>query len=217
MVHSAIMHDTQTRSYHVLLGVTVVFALLAVVTMLPNPGASKPNVLGYRSVCAFAPAASALCGLLAGITCTVRNRRFSRNASSARYRPIILPAVVVLLLATASIVFGTRFGAAQRRFEIVIADTTAARPAGTLAPLAEGTRRATVANGDVAATVEVTVSGGSITAMRLVDGKNVDQPLAETIFSRIREADSLSVDAVSGATASSNVLLQAVGDAARAR
>jgi uncharacterized protein with FMN-binding domain len=53
--------------------------------------------------------------------------------------------------------------------------------------------------------------------MRLVSGKNVDATLAQTVFSRVREAGSTAVDAVSGATASSNVLLKAIESAAGSR
>ena len=210
------MEKAQTRAYSALLVVSIVLALLAVVTMLPNPGASKPNVLGYRSICTFAPTASALCCLLAAIVCTVRNRRFSKDAAAARYQPLFLPAGVGLLLLVFALVFGIRFGQAQSRFGSVIAETKASLPVGTLSSLVDGTRRATATNGEVAATVEVTVSGGSITAAKLVDGENVDQGLADTLLARMREKGSLSVDAVSGATASSDVLLKAIGEAARA-
>lgn len=210
------MEKAQTRAYSALLVVSIVLALLAVVTMLPNPGASKPNVLGYRSICTFAPTASALCCLLAAIVCTVRNRRFSKDAAAARYQPLFLPAGVGLLLLVFALVFGIRFGQAQSRFGSVIAETKASLPVGTLSSLVDGTRRATATNGEVAATVEVTVSGGSITAVKLVDGENVDQGLADTLLARMREKGSLSVDAVSGATASSDVLLKAIGEAARA-
>jgi len=210
------VEKAQTRAYSALLVVSIVLALLAVVTMLPNPGASKPNVLGYRSICTFAPTASALCCLLAAIVCTVRNRRFSKDAAAARYQPLFLPAGVGLLLLVFALVFGIRFGQAQSRFGSVIAETKASLPVGTLSSLVDGTRRATATNGEVAATVEVTVSGGSITAVKLVDGENVDQGLADTLLARMREKGSLSVDAVSGATASSDVLLKAIGEAARA-
>jgi hypothetical protein len=125
------MEKNESPVYWALLALSLAFSALAIVTLSPNPAVSKPNVLGYRSVCSFAPAATVLCGLLAGITCTLRNRVASRRASS----------------------------------------------------------------------------------MRLVSGQNVDAALAETLFSRVRAAGSTAVDAVSGATASSNVLLKAVADA----
>jgi len=69
----------------------------------------------------------------------------------------------------------------------------------------------------VSATVEVTVAGGRLTALRLLEARNVEPSVADTMFAAIRERQSSSVDAVSGATASSNVLLKAVEAAASAR
>lgn len=206
------MQAHESRAYWGLLGLTIAFSILAVVTMLPNAGASKPNVLGYRSVCSFAPAASALCGLLAGITCTIRNRRFSAGAASARYRPLILPVAVGLLLLALAVVFGVRFISAQSRFGAVIAKT--ASRAGTFAALADGTRSATFTEGEISATVELTVSGGKIAGLRLIDGKNMPADVANKIFDEVKVKGSTAVDAVSGATASCNVLLKAVESAA---
>jgi hypothetical protein len=151
-------HPHESPAYYVTLGLTIALSILAVVTMLPNSAASKPNVLGYKSACSFAPAASALCGLLAGVTCTFRNRRLSKNASSARYGPLILPVGLGVLLIAIAAVFGARFGAAQSHFESVIAKTEL--KAAPLASLPDGTWSATFSEGDVSATVlELPVHG----------------------------------------------------------
>lgn len=205
------MEKNESAVYWGMLALSLAFTLLAAVTLIPNPAAAKPNVLGYRSVCSFAPAATALCGVLAGITCTVRNRAFSRRASSMRYRPLIVPAGVGILLLVIALVFGIRFGNAQSRFRAVIQKTA---PAAAGSAFADGTRSAEYREGEISATVEVTVASGRIDSMRLISGQNVDATLAETIFSRVRAAGSTSVDAVSGATASSAVLLKAVSAAA---
>ena len=203
-------HEEPAR-YWILLAVTIALSVLAVVTMLPSPGAAKPNVLGYRSVCSFAPAASALCGLLAGGVCTIRNRRFSRNAASARYRPAIVPAIVGILLVGIALGFGIRFGVVQSRFASLIPATRVeSAPVGAWT---DGTRTGTASEGEVSASVEVAVTGGAISSLRLTAGRNVDAALAEKVFARIRDARSLAVDAVSGATVSSNVLLKAVSAA----
>jgi uncharacterized protein with FMN-binding domain len=202
----------QSLAYDATLGLTIAFSILAIVTMLPNPAASKPNVLGYRSVCSFAPAASVLCGLLAGVTCTIRSRRLSKNASSARYRPLIVPVGVAVILVAIASVFSARFGAAQSHFGSVIARTPV--KGAPFASLSDGTRIGTFSEGDVTATVELTVSAGSISVLRLMAGKNVDGSLASRIFDEVRSAESTAVDAVSGATASCNVLLRAIEAAA---
>ena len=205
------MEKNESVVYWGMLALSLAFSVLAAVTLIPNPAAAKPNVLGYRSVCSFAPAATALCGVLAGITCTIRNRVFSRRASSMRYRPLIVPAGVGILLLAGALVFGIRFGNAQSRFQAAIQKTG---PAAGASAFTDGTRNATSREGEVSATVEVTVAAGRIESMRLVSGQNVDSSLAETIFSRVKAAGSTSVDAVSGATASSNVLLKAIASAA---
>jgi uncharacterized protein with FMN-binding domain len=202
----------ESPAYWGLLALSLAFSVLAAVTLIPNPAAAKPNVLGYRSVCSFAPAATALCGVLAGIICTIRNHVFSRRASSMRYRPLIVPGGVGIILLAVALVFGIRFGNAQSRFQAVIQKTGS--PAGA-SMFIDGTRNATSREGEISATVEVTVARGRIESMRLVSGQNVDPALAETIFSRVKTAGSTTVDAVTGATASSNVLLKAIADAAR--
>jgi uncharacterized protein with FMN-binding domain len=207
--------ERQPPAYVAMLGLTLLFSAAAVVTLIPSAGASKPNVLGYRSVCTFAPAATALCGLLAGITCILRNRLVSVRRASTRFQPPFVAVIVLGALVALAAVFGVRFNAAQARFGEVIAAST---PAGaTFSSLADGTRRATVAEGEVSATVEVTASGGAVTGLRLVDGKNVEASVAETVFAAVRQEQSTTVDAVSGATASSNVLLKAIEKAAAGR
>lgn len=207
--------ERQPPAYLALLGLSLVFSVLAVVTLLPDPNASKPNVLGYRSICTFAPAATALCGLLAGITCILRNRLVSARRAATRFQPPFVAVIVLGILIALAAVFGARFGAAQARFGAIIADTA---PAGApFASLADGTRRATVAEGDVSATVEVTVSGGAVADLRLVDGRNVEASVAETVFAAVRQAQSTTVDAVSGATASSNMVLKAIEKAISGR
>ena len=208
------MERDESGAYWALLGLTIAFTIAGIVTMIPNTAAPKPNVLGYRSVCSFAPAASALCGLLAGMTCTIRNRWVSRRASAKRFQPPILPVAIGILLLTLAAVFGIRFGVAQARFGDVIARTGHA--AGTLSGIADGTGSATIAEGDVSATVELSVKGGAIEALRLTAGRNVDAALADEIFTRVKKAGAVQVDAVSGATAASEVLLKAIAAAAAA-
>jgi hypothetical protein len=69
------MATTQkTRLYAPLLALSGFFALAAVATILPWPGAGWENIFGYKSLCSFAPISTAICALLAGISCTLRAR-----------------------------------------------------------------------------------------------------------------------------------------------
>lgn len=208
------MLKQQAAGYYALLGLSLLFSVLALVTLLPDPGASKPNVLGYRSVCSFAPAATAVCGLLAGLTCTIRSRRVSRLAAGNRYRPPVVAAAVGLLLAAVAVWAGLRFAAAESRFGTVIAAVQVERQPLHLEGW-EGTRTAFHSEGEISATVALTVSAGRIESLRLVDGRNVEPALAERLFAAVRAARSTQVEAVSGATASSRVVLRAIEEAAR--
>lgn len=92
------MDNNETPAYKGLLILSKLFALGAVLTLVPIPWASWPNILGYKSLCTFAPAATALCALLAGITCTVRSRVFSARKAQHRQRPWFIPALVFSIL-----------------------------------------------------------------------------------------------------------------------
>lgn len=207
------MTERQPLGYILLLGLTLCFSLAAIVTLLPRQAASKPNVFGYRSVCTYAPAATAVCGVLAGTTCVIRNRLVSRKRSATRFRPPIAAALVGLALVGLFVGGASSFGRAQGVFQEVI-DASAASAAGTasavLSRAADGTRRAVVSEGEVSATVEVTVTAGRLEGLSLIEGRNVEASVAEAIFTAVRQAQSTAVDAVSGATATSQVLLRAI-------
>lgn len=81
-------------AYMALLGLSALFALGAVVTLIPNPSASWPNILGYKSICTFAPGATFGCALLAAITCALR-ARFVKRA----HLPLFVSATAIVLLA----------------------------------------------------------------------------------------------------------------------
>jgi uncharacterized protein with FMN-binding domain len=207
------MPEKQPAAYYALIGVSLLLSILAAITLLPNQNASKPNVLGYRSVCSFAPAATALCGLLAGATCTIRNRFVSARRASTRFQPPIAPAGVGILLVVIAAVAGASFVRAQARFGEVIAKS--AVTGGAFGAVADGKRTGTAGEGEVAATVEVAVTGGRVESIALRDARNVEPSVAEAIFGAVKTAQSTEVDVVSGATASSNVLLRAIEAAAK--
>lgn len=81
-------------AYAPLLALSGLFLACAIVTLIPNPGASWPNILGYRSVCTFAPGATLGCALLAAATCVIR-ARLVRKARG----PIFVPVLVIGVLA----------------------------------------------------------------------------------------------------------------------
>jgi hypothetical protein len=67
------------RGYGVLLALTIVLALAAVATVIPQASASKVSLLGYKSHCAFAPVSTLLCVTAAAAVCVIRKRKFTEE------------------------------------------------------------------------------------------------------------------------------------------
>jgi uncharacterized membrane protein len=90
--------------YKLLLLSTLLLALAGIVALWPSPAASYPNVMGYSSVCTFAPAASLFCFLLAGTVCFLRASLVKEREGKAAMRlkkhaKALLPLAIVLALA----------------------------------------------------------------------------------------------------------------------
>jgi hypothetical protein len=64
--------------YGILLGLTIISALLAVTTLIPA-GTNPPSVLGYRSLCVWAPWSTLILAALAGTSCKLRSRFFKTH------------------------------------------------------------------------------------------------------------------------------------------
>lgn len=111
-------------AYAVLLLVTVVAAAGGVVTLLPAAGASYPNILGYRSLCTFAPAASLYCFLIAGVTCALRATLVKRRRIYGK-TIVNKGAMVFLAIVLAAAVASTAWFIVEKR-TYTQADTTSA-------------------------------------------------------------------------------------------
>jgi uncharacterized protein with FMN-binding domain len=116
--------------------------------------------------------------------------------------PAALIALVLLALAFRSFSRQAEEGLAQ------LESLSISTPA--LNTLKDGLYTGTYAAFPVKVTAEVTVSGHRITAVRLLEHRNGQGKAAETLLGKIVENQSLELDAVSGATYSSLVLLKAV-------
>ncbi len=79
-----------------------------------------------------------------------------------------------------------------------------------LTKVTSGTYHGEYRSGPVKAIVEVEVRDYIITAINLIQHDNLRGGKAEMIINSIQEKQSLEVDGISGATASSNVILKAV-------
>lgn len=110
------------RAYRPLLALSGLFALGAVLTLVPNPSASWPNILGYSSLCTFAPGASFACALLAAISCVVR-ARLVRRARGPAFIPILTIALLALGLALSTVAWaGVKAGYADAASSATAAD-----------------------------------------------------------------------------------------------
>jgi len=65
------------KGYWLLFVLTILFTVLAIVTILPDVSASKYSRLGYKAHCSFAPISTAIFVGLSAITCTTRKRLFT--------------------------------------------------------------------------------------------------------------------------------------------
>ena len=72
--------------YKILLGFTVLCTLGGILTLLPTGAASYPNIIGYKSLCTFAPAATFFCFFIAGLSCFIRSTLIKDSSGSAGQR-----------------------------------------------------------------------------------------------------------------------------------
>jgi hypothetical protein len=98
------------KAYGGLLVLSIVATVGGVLTLMPASGASYPNILGYRSLCTFAPAATLYCFSVAGITCVLRASLIKRKAFSGgtpqfRFPPIAAVSVVLVAAVAATFWF----------------------------------------------------------------------------------------------------------------
>jgi len=91
-------------SYKVLFLFTVLATLGGLATLFPREAASWPNILGYRSLCTFAPAATFFCFFLAGTSCFIRSVFIKDQSGTAqerfkKHRRSLIPLALVLIVA----------------------------------------------------------------------------------------------------------------------
>ena len=114
---------------------------------------------------------------------------------------------VLLVLLAAVVALGVAvFMALPRRVPVENANST-------LSALPDGAYTGSCENGLVLATVRVTVEQGAIAGIEILEHRNGMGQAGEAVLERVVLAQSLDVDAVAGATASSNTLLKAVENA----
>lgn len=90
--------------YKIMLLFSTLATLGGILTMIPWPWASYPNIIGYSSLCTFAPAATLFCFTLAGISCYLRASLVKDDEGSvaerlARHAHSLIPIAILLIAA----------------------------------------------------------------------------------------------------------------------
>jgi uncharacterized protein with FMN-binding domain len=122
-------------------------------------------------------------------------------------KALIILAAVIVVLAVAFIIAFSMFKHNLNSLSAVpVTDIDTAS-------LPDGTYEGSYARYPIAVIVEVTIKDGKYESIRLVKHDNGQGKAAELITDKVVEAQSLDVDAISGATYSSRVILLAIEDA----
>jgi len=64
------------KGYWFLFILTLIFTMLALLTIMPSDRASKLCMIGYNAHCTFTPISTLICLIPAGLTCFIRKRFF---------------------------------------------------------------------------------------------------------------------------------------------
>lgn len=126
---------------------------------------------------------------------------------SKALKVVLIILAVIALLAVAFAIFISQTGKnLEALSDLPIEDVD-------LTTVSDGTYKGSYSAFPVAAEVEVTVQSNKITAIDLIKHNNGQGKAAEAIPGMVVQAQSLKVDAITGATYSSKVILLAIKDA----
>ena len=72
------MAKIKRKGYTILLILTIISALAAISTVIPQDSAEESCNLGYKAHCSYTPISTLLCLALASIICMIRKRFFTQ-------------------------------------------------------------------------------------------------------------------------------------------
>jgi len=216
-------------AYPILLAFSILATVTGIATMLPIPIVLKPNILGYFSLCPFAPAASLFCFAAAGISCTIRATFFSpESRAKPEKRNLKLhvtslrPIGLLLILAGLATFFFVR---AELQYSSLIYKTNEAQDSLTQnvimqassesTQLKDGSFQGFARNNDVIAEVRLNINASKIVSINVLKAKEMPFQVTSALEHAIIQGQSLAIDVVSGATVSSQVYLEACAAALR--
>ncbi|MFH1943423.1 MAG: hypothetical protein ABIL68_15080 [bacterium] len=67
------------KGYGFLLGLTVVFTLATISTLIPVTSTGKACLLGYKAHCPFTPIGTIICLLGVWFSCIIRKKKFTED------------------------------------------------------------------------------------------------------------------------------------------
>jgi len=98
------------RLYRILLLLTIAGSLAGLLTLVPRSDASWPNIIGYKSLCTFAPAGTLYCFTIAGSICLIRaNLVKKKHAGEGKRKGAIPGFMAVAAVLALALVFTVRF------------------------------------------------------------------------------------------------------------
>lgn len=217
--------------YKGLLVFTVLATLGGFLTLLPWEDASQTNLLGYLSLCTFTPAATLWCFFLAAFSCTIRAAYFSptalaegstsRGLNKKRITRLVILGLIAMVPSLLWVQKGMTYDAglvekneARKAEAAALALTGAETP--SMKPglvLEDGTYTGSAYYLDVSAELRARIEGGVLVAIDLVKSSNISRQLARSLAKEAIAYNSPWVDAITGATLSSDVWKAALADA----
>jgi len=223
----------QRQPLSVLLLLSSIFLLvLAIISIVPVPWSFHQSLLGYPALCSFAPASTFLCLAMAAIFHVLRITFFpaltfeKRKLQKVTSIPFFL--VIIGLFLTAAVVSGILWYNTGKHFTAVIAQAKSGADiqitddqgvaignvaTNSIVTFTDGTFRSSASAGSVNVEVECTFFQGRIKGFKMIKAHEITESVATELERRVVLAQGLGVDVVSGATASSNVLLLALESA----
>ncbi len=121
---------------------------------------------------------------------------------------------LLIVLAVLAILGAIAFGAIFRKIDASMKELMELPVAEVdVAEIPDGVYLGSFSSFPVSAEVEVTVSSHVITSIKLLEHKHGRGAAAEVIVEKVKDAQNMEVDLISGATYSSKVILKAIEDA----
>lgn len=98
-------------SYKLLLLLTIVATTGGILTLMPRAGASYPNLIGYNSLCTYAPAATLYCFFIAGFSCFIRSTFIKDQSGSKgeRFKRHLKRTIPLGIILVAALIFHFRY------------------------------------------------------------------------------------------------------------